>query len=499
MTIDTAIDVSATRQQLADYPELYLAIAGEQRRGHDRQTRTVVNPVTGHVLGQVPLATDQDLADALIATEAAFTVWSGRTAYERAAVLHKAAAWMRENVDVGARLISLELGKVLQEARTEVQTAASLFEWTADEALRAYGRIIPGRRAGLHLEAQVRPVGPVYAVSSWNAPINTPARKVSGALAAGCSIILKLSDQVPASGLFLYDALIAAGLPAGVLQVVTGRGAQVSDAIIPSPIIRLVTLTGSVELGRQLASQAAHHLKPQTMELGGHAPAIIDRGIDVERVARAAARSKFRNVGQVCTAPTRFYVHQDIVADFTEHFVAEAALLKVGDPFEAGSEVGPVQNERHLNEIEMLVKDAVAHGATLAGGGTRLGSEGNFFAPAVLTDVPAAADVTETEPFGPIALIYPYADIKDAIAAANSLSVGLSAYGFTDSGSLAHRLATELKAGNIILNNWNSSFPETPFGGVGDSGFGREGGPEGLGEFLMTVFVSNEYRQPETP
>lgn len=486
------ITAAASRERFADYPEPYLAVAGERRTAAGRETRQVVNPSTGEAIGALPLATDDDLGDALRTAQSAFDVWSGMTAYQRSAVMHAAAAWMREHRDEGALRISLELGKVYREAQAEVDLAASLLEWCADEGVRAYGRIIPGRRAGLQLEAHVRPVGPVYAVSSWNAPVNTPARKVSGALAAGCSIIVKLSDQVPTSGLFLSEAFEAVGAPTGVVQVVTGRGAHVSDGIIPSPIIRLVTLTGSVELGRTLASQAAQHLTQQTMELGGHAPAIIDAGVDVATVARAAARSKFRNVGQVCTAPTRFFVHSSIVEEFSREFVAETQRMVVDDPFADGADIGPVQSAKHLGEIEALVADAVAKGAVLATGGERLTEQGHFYSPAVLTDVPEEADVLTTEPFGPIAVILPYDEVEDAVARANALPLGLSAYGFSDSLRVTRYLTAHLRAGNIILNNWNSSFPETPFGGVLDSGYGREGGVEGLQEFLTTVFVSSE-------
>lgn len=486
------IEISASKARLETYPMPYLAIAGERRGAQGRGTRPIINPATGELLGELPLANGDDLEDVLEAARSSFVEWSSWTSYQRATVLHAAADWMRDHRSEGAKRISLELGKVYSEAEAEVDLACSLLDWCADEAVRTYGRIIPGRRNTLQLEARVRPIGPVYAVSSWNAPLNTPTRKLSGALAAGCSIILKLSDQVPTSGLFLFEAMEAAGAPSGVVQVVTGRGSEVSDAIIPSPVIRLVTLTGSIGLGRTLASQAAQHLKPQTMELGGHAPAIIHKDIDVSNVARAAARAKFRNVGQVCTAPTRFFVHRSILAEFTEAFVDETQKLVVGDPFQQGSNIGPVQSAKHLDEIEGLVADAVDKGAVLASGGVRLSEPGNFFAPAVLTQVPDSAAVMSEEPFGPIAVLTGYDEVAEAVVRANALSVGLSAYGFSDSVKVTRYLSEHLRAGNIILNNWNSSFPETPFGGVLDSGYGREGGIEGLQEFLTTIFVSTE-------
>lgn len=488
-----SIDVSATEEYLGLYPEPYLAIAGERRYGGGRATRPAVNPVTAKILGEVPLASDLDLQDALAATARGFALWSGYTAHERSAILRRTASHLREHRNDGAVLISLELGKVISEARAEVDLAASLFDWAAGEAERAYGRIIPGRRPGLRLEARLRPVGPVYAVSSWNAPMITPARKLSGALAAGCSVILKLSDQVPATGLFLYEALQAAGLPPEVVQVVTGRGAQISDALIPNEIIKMVTLTGSVDLGRRLASQAAHHLKPQIMELGGHAPAVIHHDVDVQAVARSAARAKFRNVGQVCTAPTRFIVHRDILAQFTEAMVAETQQLTVGDPFGQDVDLGPLQSGKQRSDIDSLVVDAVGKGATVATGGIMMGTEGFFYLPTVLTNVPDNALVRSVEPFGPIALVEEYSELPEAVAKANSLDVGLSAYGFTTSGPAADYLAANINSGNIILNNWTSSFPETPFGGVRNSGYGREGGPEGIREFQNTIFVSNEF------
>lgn len=492
-----SIDVSASYAKLNGYPQPYLSIGGQRRQSDGRDTRPVVNPATGKVLGQIPLATQSDLADALLAAARGFALWSARTSYERSAILKKTAQYMRDHGDEGAERISLELGKVFPQARAEIDLAASLFDWAAEEAIRSYGRIIPGRRPGLRMEARLRPIGPVYAVSSWNAPVITPTRKLSSALAAGCSVILKLSDQVPTAGLFLFEALEAGGLPSEVVQVITGRGAEVSEAIVPSSVIKMVTLTGSVELGRRLASQAAHHLKPQIMELGGHAPAVVHHDVDVATVARGAAQSKFRNVGQVCTAPTRFLVHSDICAEFIKEFVAETERIAVGDPFAEGVDVGPVQSEKHMLSIDTLVEDARSKGAIISTGGQRLGSTGFFYSPTVITNVPENADIKTVEPFGPIALIEEYSDLQDAVARANSLKVGLSAYGFTSSAPVADYLSANITAGNIILNNWNSSYPETPFGGVGESGYGREGGIEGVREFQTTTFVSNEF--PDFP
>ncbi|WP_020124330.1 aldehyde dehydrogenase family protein [Streptomyces canus] len=488
-----SVDTSSTRKHLDRYPAPYLAIAGQRRTGGGRETFSVVNPTTGATLGALPLATATDLEDALAATREAFETWSALSVYARREVLHSAARWLRENKDEGATRIALELGKPFGEALTEVNLSASLLEWAADEALRAYGRIIPGRRPGLHLEARLRPVGPVYAVSSWNAPLNTPSRKVSGALAAGCSLVLKLSEQAPSTGLFLLEALDAAGAPAGLVQMVSGHGPDISDVLIPSDEIRMITVTGSVGLGRTLAAQAAGHLKPQILELGGHAPVVVHRDTDVAKVARGAARAKFRNVGQTCISPTRFLVHQDIHDRFVAEFVAETSRMTVGDPFADGTAIGPMQNEKQCAHIEGLIADAVERGAHLAAGGERLQDGSLFLAPTVLTGVPADARVRSVEPFGPLATVESYTALEEAVAVANSVSVGLAAYAFTASGPTAEYLATHLRAGNIVLNNWNASFPETPFGGVHDSGYGREGGVEGVRDFMTTVFVSNEY------
>ncbi|GGC55374.1 NAD-dependent succinate-semialdehyde dehydrogenase [Chelatococcus reniformis] len=475
----------------AAYPALALFIAGRFVAAGGRATTPVLNPATEAVLGALPHATADDLAAAMAAGADGFRLWRGTSPLERGRVLRRAADLMREQAEAIATLITLELGKPLGEARVEVETAAGLFEWNAEEGRRAYGRVIPARQSGIRQLALREPLGPIAAFAPWNAPAITPARKISSALAAGCSVIIKPAEETPATALAMARILHEAGLPPGVLSVVFGNPAFISETLLASPIIRGVTFTGSTAVGRQLAAQAALGLKPMTMELGGHAPVLVFGDVDAEATARAAAAAKFRNAGQICTSPTRFYVHRSIYDRFADAFAAAAASITVGDGFDPATRMGPLATSRRIDAMDRLVADARARGVTIAAGGKRRGNHGFFYAPTVLRDAPDDCLAANEEPFGPLALLKPFDDVDEALALANRLPVGLAAYAMTHDSRLAERAAAGIDAGNVVLNHWQASLPETPFGGVRDSGMGREGGIEGLEAFQQVKYVSS--------
>ncbi|CAO3439399.1 2,5-dioxovalerate dehydrogenase (EC 1.2.1.26) [Azospirillum doebereinerae] len=474
------------------YPQLQLWIGGRWIDAEGRSTEPVINPATGGILGQLPHATLGDVDAAVAAAADGFRTWRQTSALDRSRVLRRTADLLRAGAENLATVITLELGKPLAEARREVETAAEMFEWAAEECRRSYGRIIPARSPGLRLMALREPVGPAAAFSGWNAPAITPARKLAGALGAGCSIVIKPSEGTPAAALFLARALEAAGLPPGVANMLFGNPGPVAERLMEAEAIRMVTFTGSVPVGKHLAALATRTMKRGVFELGGHAPALVFPDVDVEVVARGAAAAKFRNAGQICTSPTRFYVHDSIHDRFASAFAAAASELRVGDPLDPATRMGPVQNARRLVALEGLVRDAQENGATVAAGGARVERPGFFFQPTVLTGVTPACRAANEEPFGPLALIAPFRDFDDAVAQANRLPLGLASYAFTRDLATADRLATAIDCGNVVLNHWVVSFPETPFGGVKDSGVGLEGGSEGFHAFEQVKFVSQK-------
>ncbi|WP_230194056.1 NAD-dependent succinate-semialdehyde dehydrogenase [Streptomyces coriariae] len=473
------------------YPAVRLHIAGEWCQGGTGRTAPIVNPATEEVIGEVPLADPADLNRALEAAAAGFKVWRATPVAERTDILHTAAGLLTERAAEVGRIMTLEQGKPLAEATGEARRVAGTLRWHADDARRAYGRIIPAE-PGTVLTVRREPIGPVAAFVPWNFPAGGPMRKISAALAAGCSIVIKASEETPATAMELVRCFTDAGLPAGVLNLVFGEPAEVSAHLIASPLVRLVAFTGSVPVGRLLAAQAGQVMKPSLMELGGHAPVIVCADADPVRAARKAARAKFVNAGQVCTSPSRFLVHESLVAEFTAEFVKAAEAVVVGDGLEPGTTMGPLANERRLRSLERLIADAVARGAKVLTGGERPDRPGYFFAPTVLTDVPEDAELLHEEPFGPIAPIVPFGDLDEALAVANALPYGLAAYGFTDSAATAEKLSAELEAGILSLNHCGGSVHEAPSGGVKDSGYGREGGPEALDAYLVTKRVSHQ-------
>ncbi|WP_405009106.1 NAD-dependent succinate-semialdehyde dehydrogenase [Kitasatospora sp. NBC_01539] len=472
------------------YPALRLYIAGEWCEGETGRTTEVVNPATEQVIGHVPLATTADLDRAAAAAAAGFETWRSTPIAQRTAILHRAADLLVSRAAEVGRIMTLEQGKPLAEAANEARRVAGALRWDADDARRAYGRVIPSEDGTL-LSVRRHPIGPVAAFTPWNFPAGSPMRKIAAALSAGCSIVIKASEETPGTACELVRCFADAGLPAGVLNLVFGEPAEVSAHLIAHPATRLVAFTGSVPVGKLLAAASGAQMKPSIMELGGHAPVIVCADADPVTAARRAAAAKFANAGQVCTSPSRFLVHESLVEAFTEEFVRAAEAAVVGDGLDEGVTMGPLANERRLTAIEALVADAVARGAKVLTGGSRLDRPGYYYPPTVLTDVPDDAALMTDEPFGPIAPIVPFTDLDEALRIANALPYGLAAYGFTRSTATAERLTRELEAGILSINHCGGSVHEAPSGGVKSSGYGREGGPEGLDAYLVTKRVSH--------
>ena len=477
-------------QPATTYPNTQLLIDNQWVAGENGQTIAVLNPATGQAIGQVACATVHDLDRALAAAQRGFVAWRNTSAFERCAIMRRAAGLLRERADTIAANLTQEQGKPLAEARGEVMAGAEILEWFADEGLRVYGRIVPARNLAVQQMVLKEPVGPVAAFTPWNFPINQVVRKLGASLATGCSCLVKAPEETPSAPAALIAALVDAGVPAGTVGLVFGNPAEISEYLIASPIIRKVTFTGSTPIGKLLAALAGKHMKRVTMELGGHAPVIIAEDADIELAARYTSAGKFRNAGQICIAPTRFLVHRSIQADFAAAFVENARKLQVGNGLAEGTTMGPLANARRLTAMDKLVSDACSRGATLALGGERLGDQGNFWAPTVLTGVPQDAEVFNEEPFGPIAAMQPFDTMEEAIAEANRLPFGLASYAYTRSIKTAHQLAQGVEAGMLWINQPAAASAEMPFGGVKDSGYGSEGGPEALESYLNTKSVS---------
>jgi len=473
-----------------NYPNTQLLIDGQWQDAADGRTLPVYNPASGAEIGRVAHAGIVDLDRALEATQRGFEVWRDRPSLERQKIMRGAAALLRERCDRIARVLTREQGKPLTEARLETLAAADIIDWFADEGMRVYGRIVPSRNFSTRQMVLKDPVGPVAAFTPWNFPINQVVRKVSAALATGCSILVKAAEETPAAPAELIRAFVDAGVPGGVVGLVYGDPAEISGYLIPHPVIRKVTFTGSTVVGKQLAALAGQHMKRVTMELGGHAPVIICDDADLELAVRAAGGAKFRNAGQICIAPTRFLVHESIHDRFVADLAKLAQGLKVGDGLAEGTQMGPLANPRRVAAMTDLVKDALQRGVIVAAGGERLPREGDFFPPTVLDNVPLDARVFNDEPFGPIAAVRSFNTLDEAIAEANRLPYGLAGYAFTRSLKNAHLLSQRVEVGMLWMNQPASASAEMPFGGMKDSGYGTEGGPEALEAYLNTRAVS---------
>ena len=472
------------------YPNVHLHIDGAWGPSASGKTLEVLNPATGEVNGLLSHAGIPDLDRALEATVRGFALWRKVSAFDRSKLLRRAADLLRERAGDIAKLMTLEQGKPVGEAKMEAMASADIIDWFAEEARRTYGRVIPARAEGVYQLSLREPVGPVAAFTPWNFPINQANRKIAIALAAGCSIIVKGPEETPASCAELVRCYVDAGLPPGVVQLVFGIPAEISEYLIPHPVIRKISFTGSTPVGKQLAGLAGLHMKRATMELGGHAPAIVFADADVEAATKQLAAAKFRNAGQVCVSPTRFLVQESVYEQFVDRFTTLAKAVKVGDGMAEGTQMGPLANPRRITAMEGLIADAVQKGAELRTGGKRIGNVGNFFEPTVMTGVNTEMRVMNEEPFGPLAVIAPFNDMADLVVEANRLPYGLASYAFTRSTKTAATVAASVEAGMMTINHIGLALPEVPFGGVKDSGHGSEGGAEAIEAYLSVKFVT---------
>src|SRR5580700_4208952 len=472
---------------MTQYPDLELYIGGRWKKASGQP---VLNPADETVLGTVPTATPADLEAALAAAADGFRLWGKTSPAKRYEIILKAVALMRERAEEMAVAMTLEQGKPIAQSRLEILRGCEIIEWDAQEGRRTYGRIIPSEPGMKHMVLR-QPIGVVAAFSPWNFPMSSPARKVGGALSAGCSIILKASEETPAGAVQLVRAFHDAGLPPGVLNLVFGKPSEISEYLIPQDLVRLVTFTGSIPVGKHLAEMAGRYMKPAIMELGGHAPVIVCDDVDPLAAAATSVTGKSRNAGQVCVSPTRFFVQEAIYQPFATAFAEKARAIKVGDGLDPKMQMGPLANSRRIDTMESLVADAKSKGARVLAGGSRIGNRGYYYPLTVLADVPDDARAMREEPFGPLALVNPVANLDEAIEKANALPYGLAAYAFTRSARNVDRLAESVEAGNLSINHFVASIAETPFGGVKDSGYGREGGTEGLACYTVAKNVSH--------
>lgn len=472
------------------YATLEMLIDGKFTRGSSGKSEPVINPATEQTLAELPHAAKSDLEAAVAAAEKGFNAWKAMSAYDRYRILRKGAEILRGRADAIAKILTMEQGKIIAEAKIEVVTSADILDWYAEEGRRAYGRIIPGRMPGVRQMVIKEPVGIVAAFTPWNFPALTPMRKIAGALAAGCSLILKPSEETPGTAVEVARCLQEAGLPEGALNVVFGVPAEVSSYLIAHPKVRKISFTGSTAVGKQLMKLAADGMKRTTMELGGHAPVIVFDDVDAASVAKIAAGGKYRNAGQVCISPTRFFVHESKYKQFVDTFTEVASGLKLGDGLDPTTQMGPMANARRLEAMDMFVSDAKAKGAKVRTGGERPANQGFFYKPTVLADVPAEARIMTEEPFGPLAPIVPFKSFDEVVERANGVAYGLAAYAFTNDEKRATAIADALQWGMVGVNSLAVSTPETPFGGIKDSGHGSEGGIEGLEAYLNVKFVS---------
>ncbi|MBK8063223.1 MAG: NAD-dependent succinate-semialdehyde dehydrogenase [Betaproteobacteria bacterium] len=473
-----------------NYPNVQLHIDGAWCAAASGNTLPIMNPATGKQIGTLAHAERADLDRALEAAVKGFDVWKRTSAFERYKIMRKAANLLRERLDTVATYMTMEQGKVIAEAKMEINAGADTIDWFAEEARRAYGRVIPARAEGVYQLVIKEPVGPVAAFTPWNFPINQIVRKLSAALAAGCSIIVKAPEETPASPAELIRCFIDAGVPAGVIGLVYGVPAEISSYLIPHPVIRKISFTGSTAVGKQLASLAGLHMKRVTMELGGHAPVIVFDDADIDVAVKTMIGAKYRNAGQVCISPTRFLVQEGVYKNFVEKFAAAAKSLKVGDGLDTSNNMGSLANPRRTGAMELNVEDAQKHGGKVLAGGKRIGKEGNFFEPTVVAELPNSAKAMNDEPFGPMAIINPFKSFDDAVKEANRLPFGLAAYAWTKSAKTANAIASQVETGMMTINHLGLGIPEVPFGGVKDSGYGSEGGTEAIEAYLNPKFVS---------
>ena len=475
------------------YPKLQMLIAGQWTDGTSGVSEDVLCPADGTVLGRVPHASKADLDDALASSLDGFNKWRVETPINRQAVLEKAARILEENFEENSANLTREMGKPLAEAKIEMQVAIDLLRWYGEEGKRVYGRIIPSRFPGMQHEARKMPVGPSLAFVAWNFPATNVMRKVAGALAAGCSITIKPSEETPATAIAIGRALMEAGLPAGALNIVFGVPAEVSEHLLASPIPRKLSFTGSVPVGVHLQQLAAKNMIRCTMELGGHSPVMVFDDADIEAAALHCAGGKFRNAGQVCISPTRFFVQESVHDAFLAAFKKHVEALNVGNGLESGVTMGPLLADRRLDVMDSFVEDAVSSGGQIVVGGARMQSPGSFFEPTLIQNVPDHAKIMTEEPFGPVVPTASFASLDEVVSRANSLPFGLAAYAFTSNPKTSRILKSEIESGMLAINSMHIHSVETPFGGLKHSGYGYEGSIEGLEAFLVTKYSSEIY------
>jgi len=473
------------------YETLALYIDGEFVSGEGRKTQDVVNPATGDVLGQLPHATQKDLDRALAAAERAFQTWKVSSPMDRAAVLRKVGQLSRDQAKDIGRNMTLDQGKPLAEAVGEVVSCSEHADWHAEECRRIYGRVITPRNPDVRQIVVREPIGVCAAFTPWNFPYNQAIRKVAAAIGAGCTVILKGPEDSPSAVMAIARMFHEAGLPKGVLNVVWGDPPVISDYLIRSPIVRKISFTGSVPVGKQLAALAGQHMKRATMELGGHSPVLVFDDADIDRAAKMLAKFKLRNAGQVCVSPTRFYVQEKAYEEFLAKFTEVTKGVKVGNGLEDGIEMGPLAHQRRVPAMSKFVEDAKKRGGKIVTGGEPIAGPGYFFAPTIVTDLPEDSMLMTEEPFGPIAPIVRFKDTEEVLKRANSLPFGLSSYVFTNSLQTATKVSNGLEAGMVNINHFGSALAETPFGGIKDSGIGSEGGTETFDGYLVTKFITH--------
>lgn len=472
------------------YPNTLLHINGQWCEAASGRTLPVVNPANHGQIGTVAFAEKADLDRALEAAEQGFRLWRKVSAFERCKLMRKAAEIFRERAETVATYMTFEQGKPIGEARLEALAGADLIEWFAEEGRRAYGRVIPARAEGVYQLVVKEPIGPVAAFTPWNFPINQAVRKLSAALATGCSIILKAPEETPASPAELVRAFVDAGIPPGVVNLVYGNPADISSYLIPHPVIRKMSFTGSTAVGKHLAAMAGQHMKRATMELGGHAPVIVFEDADIDLAAKTMTFMKYRNAGQVCVSPTRFLIQEGVYKKFVDRFVEGTKAIKVGDGFDEDTKMATLANPRRQAAMVAFVDDAKKHGGKVQAGGYPIGEKGNFFEPTVITELSTKATAMTNEPFGPLAILNPFKTFDDAVTEANRLPYGLAAYAWTRSAKTANAIANQVETGMMTINHLGFALPEVPFGGVKDSGYGTEGGADATDPYLVSKFVT---------
>lgn len=478
------------------YPKIELFIGGEWIGPESRESKPVINPATEEEVGLMPCVTSNDLVRAAETAQEAFLQWRSRSTLERSAILRRFAELLRTNDRAIATAITIDMGKPIGEALVEVRSAADHVDWHAEEGRRIYGRIIPSRSAGVEQRVFREPVGVCLAIAPWNFPISQAIRKVAGALASGCTLILKGAGETPSGVMAIGKLLQQAGLPDGCINLVWGDSSLISNTLLARQEVQKLSFTGSVQVGKHLAELCGRYMKRSTMELGGHAPVLVFDDADPVAAARALAGNKLRNAGQVCISPTRFYVQSGTYDHFMDELKNSFERIKVGNGLDETAQMGPLCHPGRVAAMESLVADAVNNDANVVIGGKKAANKGYFYPPTIVETKGDDIALMRDEPFGPIAVVSKFYDIDEGLRRANSLPLGLASYVFTGSLDRSDRAARELRAGMVSINHFGLALPEAPFGGVMDSGYGSEGGTETFDGYLTTKFVSTRANFP---